>query len=158
MDIVKITERLMKMDDEVWERHANPFSVWSRFTVLPLFALAVWSRVWIGWGCLIPVLLVALWTWINPRLFAKPVNTDNWASKGVRGERYFLKRKAVPIPHHHLLATRILGPLSGFAALVFLWGLWALNLWATLTGLILTMVFKAWFVDRMVWLTEDMER
>jgi hypothetical protein len=27
-------------------RHANPVSVWTRFAVLPLLALAVWSREW----------------------------------------------------------------------------------------------------------------
>lgn len=44
-----ISRRLMSMDDTSWGRHANPWSVYSRMTLLPLFALAVWSRVWIDW-------------------------------------------------------------------------------------------------------------
>jgi len=44
-------------------------------------ALAVWSRNW--WGCwaIIPIGLVLIWMWLNPRLFAKPASTNNWASK-----------------------------------------------------------------------------
>ncbi|MEM6467372.1 MAG: DUF6653 family protein, partial [Pseudomonadota bacterium] len=38
------SERLMSMSDEVWERHANPLSGWSRMTIPPLFVAAVWSR------------------------------------------------------------------------------------------------------------------
>ncbi|WP_377193710.1 DUF6653 family protein [Ruegeria meonggei] len=39
------------MKDEVWLRHANPWSVWARvLTPLPLLALAIWSRAWIGYA------------------------------------------------------------------------------------------------------------
>ena len=52
MDIVRLTERFMGMKDEVWLRHINPWSVWTRvLTPLPLLALAIWSRAWIsGWA------------------------------------------------------------------------------------------------------------
>jgi hypothetical protein len=36
--------RLFGLKGEDWQRHANPVSVWTRFAVLPLLALAVWSR------------------------------------------------------------------------------------------------------------------
>jgi hypothetical protein len=48
-DVFRSLERLMAMDDRVWRRHANPWSGWTRVTVLPLLVLAIWSRVWIGW-------------------------------------------------------------------------------------------------------------
>ena len=73
----------------------------SRFTVLPLFALAVWSRVWIGWWAVLVVALVCVWAWWNPRAFPPPSSTDTWAAKGTFGERVFLNRKALPIPDHH---------------------------------------------------------
>ena len=38
----------MRMDDATWRRHANPWSVWTCATVLPVIIFAVWSRVWIG--------------------------------------------------------------------------------------------------------------
>ena len=77
--------RLFSMSDETWEKHANPWSVWTRFTVLPALVVAVWSRVLIGpwaWGMTV---LAVLWIWVNPRIFRKPVSTDNCASKAVIG-------------------------------------------------------------------------
>ena len=35
------------MTDEVWRRHANPWSVWTRYLAGPILILAVWSRFWI---------------------------------------------------------------------------------------------------------------
>ena len=101
MDIGKTSEQIMGMDDEVWERHANPYSGWSRVPVLSLLALAIWSRVWLGWWALVPIILIFVWIWFNPRLFPAPKSTDNWMSKGVLGERVWLNRKNVPIPTHH---------------------------------------------------------
>ncbi len=63
---------LFSMSDETWERHANPWSVWTRFTILPLIVAAVWSRVWLGSWAWAPIALTILWTWYNPRLFRKP--------------------------------------------------------------------------------------
>ena len=35
---------LFGLKGDSWMRHANPWSVWTRFAVLPLLILAVWSR------------------------------------------------------------------------------------------------------------------
>lgn len=37
--------RLFSMSDDTWKKHANPWSVWTRFTALPALVVAVWSRV-----------------------------------------------------------------------------------------------------------------
>ncbi|MHC4941261.1 MAG: DUF6653 family protein [Planctomycetota bacterium] len=80
MDLFKGAERLMAMDERTWLRHPNPWSAWTRFfTVVPLFSVAVWSRVWLGWYALIPVGAVCFWAWFNPRAFPLPQRTDNWA-------------------------------------------------------------------------------
>ncbi|MEM9708296.1 MAG: DUF6653 family protein [Pseudomonadota bacterium] len=157
MDIFDRAERLMGMSDTVWARHASPLSCYSRFSILPLFALAVWARAWIGWGALVPVILVLIWTWANPRVFPQPRHTDNWASKGTFGERVFLNRKAVPIPAHHLRWALGLSWASSVGLPFFAWGLWAFDLWLTLLGMVLIALPKVWFVDRMVWLYEDMK-
>ena len=44
------------MTDAVWERHANPWSVWTRYAGLPLLILAIWSRGWLGLWAIAPVL------------------------------------------------------------------------------------------------------
>lgn len=141
-------ERLMTMSDDVWERHANPWSGWTRMTTLPLFAVAVWSRVWLSWWCLIPIALVCLWTWWNPRAFRKTDKLDNWMSKGVLGERVWLARKARPIPKHHRLMPQILSWISGIGLLPLAWGLWALEPWPVVTGLIVVIGGKIWFLER----------
>ncbi len=152
MDILKVAERLMTMDDATWERHANPLSVYTRFSILPLLTLSIWSRVWLGWWCLIPIALTIVWTWYNPRAFNKPASTKNWASRVTLGERYYLNRKSNPIPEHHdrvLTTTHILS-LIGVVTLTY--GLITLNCWATVFGVSIIMIAKTWFCDRMVWL------
>lgn len=156
MDIFAASERLMRMDDATWARHANPLSVWSRMSCLPLIALAIWSRTWLGWWSLVPIILALLWTFFNPRLFAEPKSTDNWASQGVMGERVFLARKTHPIPEHHQRWAIALTVVSAIGAAILIYGLWALNFWATLCGMSVTIGGKVWFVDRMVWLYQDM--
>jgi len=152
MDAGQFTERLMGMDDAAWARHANPWSGWSRVTILPLLAFAVWSRVWLGWGALGPVALVLFWTWVNPRLFPVPRSVDNWMSQGVLGERVWLARKVHPVPVHHVRMATILLVASGIGVVVLAFGLWWLDAGLVLAGLVLAMGAKLWFLDRMVWL------
>ena len=157
MDLFRAAERLMAMDDAAWARHANPWSAWTRFTCLPLLVIAVWSRDWIGWWALIPVACASAWTWWNPRAFPPPRTTDAWASKGTFGERIFLNRKTIAIPAHHERAARVLTGLAGLGGVVLIYGVIVLDVWATGAGLAATIAFKAWYVDRMVWLYEDMK-
>ena len=151
-DIGRMTERAMGMDDATWLRHANPWSGWTRFSILPLFALAVWSRVWLGWGALVPLALVVAWTWFNPRLFAEPTSFDNWMSQGVLGERIWLARSKTPIAQHHQAIARLLTAAAGAGVAILAYGLWALDIGLTIAGLILAIGAKLWVLDRMVWL------
>lgn len=148
--------KLFHMTDEVWARHANPLSIWTRYTGLPLLALSVWSRVWLGIYALIPILLSVFWIWLNPRFFPKPLSTDNWASKAVIGERIWLAHPKDQIPAHHRRTIAALNILTGAAFILALYGLYALQLWPTITGTLLTILGKSWFLDRMVWLQQDL--
>ena len=152
--LYRFAERLMLMNEATWARHANPWSAYTRFTVLPLLCAAIWSRVWLGWGALVPVAVVCAWAWINPRAFPPPASLDHWASKGVLGERVFLSRRDAVAAHHRAWADVLAwGSLPG--GIVLALGLWWLEPWWTLFGMLLTMLPKVWFVDRMVWLYED---
>jgi hypothetical protein len=44
---------------------------------------------------------------------------------------------------------------SGIGLLPLAWGLWQLEVWPTLMGLVLILGGKLWFLDRMVWLKSD---
>jgi len=160
LGFVKFDKRiavLFKMDDITWGRHANPWSVWTRFIILPALALVIWSRVWLGWYSLIPIGLVLFWTWLNPRAFSKPKTTKRWSSKAVLGERVWLKRKELSAPQHHLKAILVLNFLTASGVPLLIWGLYALQIWPTIFGVLLVYVGKMWFLDRMAWLYEDMK-
>ncbi len=156
MDIAKLTERFLGMDDATWAKHANPWSGWSRMSILPLLGLAIWSRVWLGWGALWLVLAILIWTWLNPRLFGLPSNHHAWMTKAVLGERVWLASRSNPIPHHHAKVSRILNIAAVMGLIVLAYGLWQLDLGWAIAGLVTTMGAKLWFLDRMVWLLADM--
>ena len=156
-DVFALSERMMGMDDATWTRHANPWSVYSRTSILPLMTAAVLSRVWLGWWALVPITLVVLWTWWNPRAFGAPKTTNSWAAHGTFGERVFLNRTKVPIPAHHKRWAIALSIVSGLGLPPWIWGLWQLDLGMTLFGLTLLFGGKLWFIDRMVWLYQDMK-
>lgn len=150
--------RLFALDEQTWLRHANPWSVFTRTSVLPLLAVSVWSRVALGWYALLPVGVSVLWMWLNPRLFGKPRTTTHWASRAVFGERVWINRDEVPVPERHRSMPHVLNGLSAAGTLVAVWGLWALHAWATVSGILLAILAKYWFLDRMVWLFDDMKQ
>ena len=155
MDIYRLSERLMAMDDTSWARHANPWSVYTRFSGLPLVALAAWSRVWIGPWFWVALALSLIWIWVNPRLFSEPQSLNSWAARGVMGERLFLDRKTGPIASHHIPVAHGLSVVSGLGGLMAIYGMVTLDACATLTGLAIGLGAKAWFADRMVWIWCD---
>lgn len=145
------------MDEEAWQRHANPLSVLSRMSILPLMTVAIMSREWIGWGALVPVGMVLLWTWWNPRAFARPAKTQGWASHGTFGERVLLNHANIPVPDHHMAWAGALTTLAGLGLIPWAYGLWQIDWGFILFGMTLMMGAKLWFVDRMVWLYQDMK-
>jgi hypothetical protein len=151
--------RLFGLEGESWMRHSNPWSVWTRFAVLPLLAISVWSRDWIGWWCLVPVALSLIFMVVNPLLFPRPRSTRNWASKGVFGERIWSERNSVALPDQ-FTNTRILTvtyAIQTVGLAVLVWGLLQLDVIASIAGLVILQTAKAWFIDRMVLLFEDMK-
>ena len=150
--------RLMSMDNGVWERHANPLSVWTRaITSLPILLFAVWGIRLIGWWSLATITIAFLWIWLNPRLFSPPRNTNNWASKVTFGERVWLNRSTCPIPTHHAQWADFLSMVAGIGFLVAVIGAFFNILLPTISGGLISWFGKMWFCDRMVWLYEDMK-
>lgn len=156
MALLEFSQKLMAMDEATWTRHANPWSVYSRFTILPLLSLALYSREWFEWGALIPLFLVVLWIWYNPRAFNAPKSTNNWASKGTFGERIYLRKNQLQIPEHHLRMANVLLIITFVGMPILIYALYINDVGWILLGNAMVMLPKAWFVDRMVWLYEDM--
>ncbi|MGA5465398.1 DUF6653 family protein [Mycobacterium sp. NPDC050041] len=143
-------------DPDSWRRHANPFSVYTRIPITVALALAVWSRLWLGWWSLVPVAAVVVWTAVNPRVFPAPRTFDSWASRAVLGEKYWGERKVRPVPKRHRTAPLVLGALSAAGLPFLVWGLLVYDPWLTAFGVAVQTAGKLWFMDRMALLCDDM--
>ncbi len=155
MDVFEAASRAFAMSDAAWRRHANPWSGWTRlFLGLPLIALAIWSRVWLGWGALVLLAALAVWLWLNPRLFPEPAHFDAWVSRAVLGEKVFLEHRDA-LPRHHVRMAHVLAWASLPGLVILAVGLWAYWPGWVLTGIVLTVLPKLWFLDRMVWILQD---
>lgn len=149
---------LFHMDEEAWERHANPWSVWTRVATWPFVMFVLWSFHWWGAWSLLPLAVLIGWLWLNPRAFPPPASTKSWASRAVMGERVYLRDAEHPIPLDHRNAAILLGTGSATGALVMVAGLLTREPAAFLAGGVATLLCKLWLVDRMVWLYEDMSK
>jgi hypothetical protein len=147
--------RAFGLEGDSWQRHANPWSVWTRIPIPPLLVAAVWSRSRIGWWSLAPVGLVCAWTAVNPRAFPPPASLDHWASRAVLGETVWAKRKEVPVPPRHRVAPDVLGAVSVAGVPFVARGLVVRDGWMVLFGLAVQMAGKIWFLDRMAILYDD---
>ncbi|MRI35095.1 hypothetical protein EOPP23_19195 [Endozoicomonas sp. OPT23] len=158
MTLERQISHVFRLTDENWMKHTNPISVWTRYSVLPFIVISFWSRVWIDWWCIIPGLASVLWMFFNPVVFAKPISTKNWASKAVLGERVYLNRDKIPLPDHHLTPLyNILNFISSAGLLIAIWSIIYYSIWGAVLGVIMAYLGKSWFLDRMVWLYEDMK-
>ncbi len=150
--------KVFGLEGDAWMRHANPCSVWSRFSCVSLLALAVWSRAWIGWWSIAPIAAAVVWMVVNPRVFGVPASTRNWASKGVFGERLWTNRHEVPVPEQFRSRVPDLANLlSSIGVLSLIYGLVVLEVWPVVAGIFVVPLAKLWYIDRMVLLFEDMK-
>jgi hypothetical protein len=152
------TAALFRMDEAAWERHANPWSVWTRIATWPFVMLVLWSFHWWGAWSLLPLAVLAGWLWLNPRAFPPPASTKTWAARAVMGERVYILNDLHPIPVYHRNAATLLSVGSAVGALLMGAGLLAAEPTAYLVGGLAVFLCKLWFIDRMVWLYDDMSR
>jgi hypothetical protein len=149
--------KVFGMSDEAWRRHANPWSVYTRFAALPALILAIWSRVWIGWWALVPVAAVIVWLGLNPHVFPAVATPRSWAAKGIYGERLWLNEPSrVPQDYRSVLRWLAVPALSGVVLLG--WGLVQLLVWPTLFGATLIVLAQLWRIDRLGLLYEQHQR
>jgi hypothetical protein len=149
--------RLFGLTGDHWNRHANPWSVWTRFAVLPLLTLAAWSRVWIGWWAVPAGVAVLAFMMVQPLLSPPPRSTRSWPSKGVLGERIASERSPSDLPPQfgtsRVPTVTIAWQVLGLTILV----VGVVRLLLTVAGLAIVQCAKAWFIDRAVLLFEDMK-
>jgi hypothetical protein len=157
MEFASPIAQFFRMSDEIWARHANPWSVWTRVPLLFLLLAVVWSHTSLKGWVFLPLGLLCAWIWLNPRVFSRPTDTDNWASKATFGERVFLARHARPIPARHERMAHLLSGVAAVGTIVALGGALFNDLLLTVAGGSVAWFGKMWFCDRMVWLYADMK-
>lgn len=127
------------LSDRAWERHANPWSGWTRALTVPALAVALYlHNLW---------LLVALIIWliVNPMIFSKPKRTDTWMSKGTLGEQiYYADGKKLKKDLPTLLSI-----LNVPVFISFFYFSWMQEIVPLILAGLLTMTIKFWFLDRM---------
>lgn len=132
------------LSDKVWERHANPWSGWTRVLSMPALAAGLYLHSFWILGAIV------IWLIVNPMLFPKPTSVDNWMSKGVLGEKLYFKdgkklKKDLPT---------LLNILNVPVFISFVYFGWQQELLPMILAGLLTMTIKFWFIDRMVSLIE----
>src|SRR5918993_2470612 len=123
--------------EQTWERHSNPWSVWTRVLTNPLVYVPVWNH---SWRQAIPI---AAWFLLTPRLFPPPNDGSSWATRSVLGEQIWTRKRYTDLPM----------AISTFSALFFLVALYsayAQRLWRLVSFGSLALGFKLWFLERMV--------
>jgi len=129
--------------NKFWQKHANPWSGWTRIAIYPFLFLSIWYHNWYGLALLI------LWTIINPLVFPKPKKIRYWVSKVVLGEQLYMKKGY--FQKNFILVLTLLGTISFFYAL---YATYINSFWPALYTATLAFVFKLWISDRMVFYYE----
>ena len=125
------------MKERTWERHSNPWSVWTRVLTYPLVYLPVWNRSWLQ------AVSVGAWFFVNPRLFPPPEDDSSWATRSVLGEQLWTRRPRADLP----MGQNV---LSGLVFLVALHSAYTHRLGRLVSFGGLALAVKLWFLERMV--------
>jgi len=125
------------MNERTWERHSNPWSVWTRVLSYPLVYLPVWNRSWRQ------AIFVGAWFLLNPRLFPPPRDDSSWATRSVLGEQMWTRRTRADLP-------MLMSAISALFFLPALYSAYARRLWRLVSFGGLSLAFKLWFLERMV--------
>ncbi|MEL7345648.1 MAG: DUF6653 family protein [Pseudomonadota bacterium] len=98
MDLDASIKRFIGVDHGNWARYAHPWTGLTRVITLPLFFVAWQSISWIGIWAAIPIATVFVWVVLHTRVFPPLKDYNNWVSRGLLGEQWYLARKRGDIP------------------------------------------------------------
>lgn len=148
--------RFVRMSDEHWRRHANPWSVWTRMLGLAPIIGSLWFRDTLGWWTVAILVASVGWMWLNPRAFRAVTTPRSWAEMGIYGEKMWVDKAPAARPHRAAITRIALVAVPGTALLA--WGLYALSGWPVLFGLALILLSQMWQIDRFVQIYRDSRR
>ncbi len=68
----------------------------------------------------------------------------------------WLNRDKIDVPEYHKTLPNILNGISLAGMILSIWAIVTLSIWPAILGISLAYLGKSWYLDRMVWLYEDM--
>lgn len=125
------------MKEQTWDRHSNPWSVWTRVFTYPLVYVPVWNR---SWRQAVPIIT---WVVLNPRLFPPPKDDSSWATRSVLGELMWTNSLRADLP-------MLINSFSALFFLLALYSAYARRVWELVSFGGFALGFKLWFLERMV--------
>ena len=91
----------------VFARHSNPWSAWTRWASTPFVFVPVWTRRWSQ------AALVAAWMAVNPIVFPVPRHNRAWSTRAVLGEELWIAER----PRDKAMAVNAAASVAGVIAL-----------------------------------------
>lgn len=92
----------------VFARHSNPWSAWTRWLSTPLVLVPLWTRRW-SHGA-----IVGAWMAANAVIFPRPADERAWSTRVVLGEELWITER----PHDAAMAVNAAATLAGITALI----------------------------------------
>ena len=138
----------LQRNDAFWRHHAHPVSLWIQLAVLPLYAVALWSRQWLDAGFLLLVAILFAISWVSARAFPEPRGTAAWSTRAVYGERIHASKGRWPLPvgRHGAIGMAVLGTAG---AVVMVSGAILYDVWTTVIGVVWMLGAKLAYYHRM---------
>lgn len=100
--------RYADLKHEVFARHSNPWSAWTRWLSTPLVLVPLWTRRW-SHAAIVGSGLAA-----NPVIFPKPADEHAWSTRVVLGEEVWITER----PRDTAMAVDAAATLAGITALI----------------------------------------
>jgi hypothetical protein len=103
--------RFTELKHQVFARHSNPWSAWSRWLSTPLVLVPLWTRR--------PshAAIVGAWMAANPVVFREPADERAWSTRVVLGEELWITER----PRDSAMAVNAAATLAGVTALIAAW-------------------------------------
>jgi hypothetical protein len=100
--------RFADLKHNVFARHSNPWSAWTRWLSTPLVLVPLWTRRWSH------AAIVGAWMAANPVIFPKPADEHAWSTRVVLGEELWITER----PRDTAMAVNAAATLAGITALI----------------------------------------
>ena len=88
-----------------------------------------------------------IYVFLNVFVFPPVTSPQNWASKGIYGEKLWLSKRS-EIPKHYAVTQQRLIVLGLIGMILIAGGLYQLHFWISILGAVILILAQLWRIDR----------